>query len=63
MNLLPSAYIERTVHVLVHLIQCWRYIAHQTHEEEWDLKHRVGDEVQPAHKLVIPGRCLEVDKE
>lgn len=44
------------------MIQCRRDVSHQAHEKERQLKHGFGYKVHPAHQLIVPCRCLEVDE-
>ena len=47
----------------IHVIQGWRDIPHQAHQEKGNLQNRVCEEVHPSDKLVIPGHGIEVDEE
>lgn len=47
----------------VQIVQSGRDVAHQGHEEEWDLEHMVCHEVQASHKFLIPSYSIEVDDE
>lgn len=46
-----------------HVIERGRDVAHQAHEEEGDLQHRVCDEVQAPDQLIVPGHGVEIEDE
>lgn len=46
-----------------HVVQRGGDVAHEAHEEEGDLQHRVGDEVQAPDQLIVPGHGVEVEDE
>ena len=46
-----------------HVIEGGRDVAHEAHEEEGDLQHRVGDEVQAPDQLIVPGHGVEIEDE
>ena len=46
-----------------HVIERGRDVTHQAHEEEGDLEHRVGDEVQAPDQLIVPGHGVEIEDE
>lgn len=45
----------------LHLIKGWRQVAHQGHQEEGDLKDRLGQKFQAVEKIVVPCCTLEID--
>lgn len=59
-SFLPSK-IGTGAHVQV--IQGWRGIAHQGHEEEWDLQHVFGNEVQALEHPVVPCDSIKAEDE
>jgi hypothetical protein len=47
----------------VHIVQSRCYVSHQSHEEEWNLKDIVLDEIQAIDQFIIPCRMLEIKKQ
>ena len=43
-----------------HVVQGRTDVSHETHEEEWQLQHRVLEEIQSIDDFVVPSRALQV---
>ena len=44
----------------IHVVERWCHIAHQAHQEEWHLQHRIFDEVKATNDVMIPSRVLQI---
>lgn len=60
-NMSNEAHLRREI--CSHMIQGWRYIPHQAHQEERDLQNRIREEVQPVDDLIVPGDRIEIHHE
>lgn len=49
--------------VAIHSVQSRSDIAHQGHEEEWDLEDGMLKKVKPIYDAFIPMRIVHIDKE
>lgn len=61
--LLVVGLVDPAQRIHEHVIQRGRDVAHEAHEEEGHLQHRVRDEVQAPDQLIVPGDGVEIEDE
>lgn len=45
----------------MHVVKSWSDIAHQGHQEEWDLEDIFLNEVEASDNLIVPGNMIQAE--